>query len=413
MPPRAELKTDARLLLARQPVYDTELNVFAYELLHRSMDPARFSIGDGNAASSQLLLDAFGPAGIADLTEGLPALINFTEHLILHPPAVPPGLIIVEVLEHVRPTSRVTAGLAALRARGFRIALDDFRHHAALEPFLALADIVKIDVLAMSEPELRTEVRKLRNHPLRLLAEKIESWEMYNHCADLGFSYFQGFFLAHPQAVRGERHGHDDAALLTLLEDLLRTHAAPEFARVLGRRDQMPALRMLRLANGPDRCGEDMLEALEDALARLGARAAGRACIAVLAGIDHKPRELVHLALARARACELLGEVSGARLAVRGFETGVLSLLDAFLDQPMAKPLVTPGDAHLELTAACSESGEIGVLLATAIAFEKGDWGNAPWDTLVPLGIDKAAAEAAYLGSLRWARHAMEAMFSG
>ena len=413
MLPSAEARRDARLLLARQPVYDTELNVFAYELLHRSMDPARYSIGDGDAASSQLLLDAFGPAGIADLTEGLPALINFTEHLVLHPPAVTPGLIIVEVLEHVRPTARVTAGLAALRARGFRIALDDFRHHTALEPLLALADIVKLDVLAMSEPELRAEVRKLRNHPLRLLAEKIESWEMYNHCADLGFSYFQGFFLAHPQAVHGERPGPDDAALLTLLEDLLRARSHPEFARVLGRRDQMPALRMLRLANGPDRCGEGVLEALEDALARLGGRAAGRACIAVLAGIDHKPRELVHLALARARACELLGEVYEARLAARGFETGVLSLLDAFLDQPMANLLTTPGDAHAELSAACSQSGEVAALLATAIAFEKGDWGNAPWDTLGSMGIDKAAAEAAYLGSLRWARHAMEAMFSG
>ena len=91
MNPAAESAGQQQLLLARQPVFDTALNVVAYELLHRSMDPARFSTGDGDAASSQLLLDAFGPAGIADITEGKPALINFTEHLILHPPPCRPG----------------------------------------------------------------------------------------------------------------------------------------------------------------------------------------------------------------------------------------------------------------------------------------------------------------------------------
>jgi EAL and modified HD-GYP domain-containing signal transduction protein len=411
--PAAESAGQQQLLLARQPVFDTALNVVAYELLHRSMDPARFSTGDGDAASSQLLLDAFGPAGIADITEGKPALINFTEHLILHPPAVPPGLIIVEVLEDVRPTPRVIAGLRALRERGFGIALDDFRHHAALEPLLALADIVKLDVLAMSEPELRAEVRKLRNHPLRLLAEKIESWEMHNHCADLGFSYFQGFFLSHPQAVHGERQGPDQVALRAQLDALLRAGSQTELAQVLGSRDPMPGLRLLRLANGPDSRNEDRLETLEQALAALGPRAKGRSCIAVLASIEHKPRELLRLALARARACERLGEACSPAHAGSAFEAGVLSLIDAFLDAPAQSPGGGLGAAPGISAEGARRTAETGAWLATAIAFEKGEWSSAPWEELARLGVGKAEAEQAYLESLRWARRAMQAMFNG
>jgi c-di-GMP phosphodiesterase len=398
------------LLLARQPVYDTALNVFAYELLHRSMDPARFSTDDGDAASSQLLLDAFGPAGIADLTCGRPAFINFTEHLILHPPAVDPALVIVEVLEDVRPTPRVVSGLAALRARGFRIALDDFRHHTALEPLLALADIVKVDVLAMSEPELRTEVRKLRNHPLRLLAEKIESWEMHNHCADLGFSYFQGFFLARPLPVHGERQAPDPEGLRARLLGLLEARDAPACLPFLGARDPMPGLRLLRLANGPDSKGNARVETLTEALAALGPRAAGRSCIALLAGMDHKPRALLHLALARARTCERLGEAGTPALAAAGFTAALASLFDAFLDTP-ASP--DAGRTVAAVPAPPASPAQTGALLATAIAFEKGEWHCAPWEALATLGVGPTEAERAYLDSLHWAQQAMQAMFTG
>ncbi len=400
------------LLLARQPIFDASLNVFAYELLHRSMDPRRFSVGDGDVASSQLLLDAFGPAGIANLTEGRPAFINFTEHLILNPPSVATGQIIVEVLEDIPPTPLVIDGLAALRERGFRIALDDFRHHAAMEPMLELADIVKLDVLAMSEPQLRAEVRKLRNHPLRLLAEKIESWEMHNHCVDLGFSYFQGFFLAHPQAVHGERPGPDESALLASMAGLLRARTPAEFVSALEQPDPLPGLRLLRLANGPDREGERTLATLDDVVDTLGRRTAGRASIAMLAGVTGKPRELVRLALARARACELLGNACSPGLGAGGFEAGLFSLLDAFLDRPLPGLLQSVG-AHPQLRAAlCERSGSEAALVATAIAFEQAQWNTAPWEHLSALGVDKADAERAYLDSLVWADQGLQAMFS-
>ncbi|MFM7274763.1 MAG: diguanylate phosphodiesterase, partial [Gammaproteobacteria bacterium] len=118
---------DRTILLARQPIYDGSLGVFAYELLHRSIDPEQSRVRDGDEASSMVLVDAFGSPGLAGLTDGKPAFINFTEHLILNPPPVDPDLLVVEVLEDVRPSPAVIDGLRTLRERGFRIALDDFR----------------------------------------------------------------------------------------------------------------------------------------------------------------------------------------------------------------------------------------------------------------------------------------------
>jgi EAL and modified HD-GYP domain-containing signal transduction protein len=401
------------LLLARQPIFDAALNVFAYELLHRSIDPDRATALDGSAASSQLLLDAFGPTGITDISEGKPVFINFTEHLVLHPPSPVPPQLVVEVLEDVPATPGVIAGLRALRERGFRIALDDFRHHAALAPMLEVADFVKLDVLAMSEPELRTEVRKLRNYPVRLLAEKIESWEMHNHCVDLGFSYFQGFFLAHPQTFHGERPGVDETAILGAIGALLRAQDhAPALASAITC-DPMTRLRLLNLANGPDGDTQAVLHTPEEVIARLGPRTAGRACIAILAGITHKPRELLRLALARSRFCEQLGLLCGPVLAARAFETGTLSLLDAFLDRPLPELLHVLNASATPVGALLHLEGDTGALLSAATAFETATWDAVPWERLAAIGITKADAESAYLESLHWVSGALQALEPG
>ena len=401
------------LLLARQPIFDADLNVFAYELLHRSIDPDRATARDGSAASSQLLLDAFGPTGIADISDGKPVFINFTEHLVLHPPSPVPPQLVVEVLEDVPATPRVIAGLRALRERGFRIALDDFRHHAALAPMLEVADFVKLDVLAMSEPELRAEVRKLRNYPVRLLAEKIESWEMHNHCVDLGFSYFQGFFLAHPQTFHGQRPGVDEAAMLGAIGALLRAQDEASALAAAIPHDPLTRLRLLKLANEPDGDTHSVLHTPEEAIARLGPRTAGRACIAILAGIPNKPRELLRLALARSRFCEQLGLLCGPLLAARAFETGTLSLLGAFLDRPLPAVLHVMNASAAPVDALLHFEGDTGALLGTATAFETADWDGVPWERLAALGISKADAESAYLESLHWVSRALQALEPG
>ena len=48
----------SRVLVGRQAIYDRDLNVVAYELLHRSSDANRAVFKDGDLATSQLLMNA-------------------------------------------------------------------------------------------------------------------------------------------------------------------------------------------------------------------------------------------------------------------------------------------------------------------------------------------------------------------
>src|SRR5690606_8747626 len=104
-----------------------------------------------------------------------------------------------------------------LSNQGYTIALDDFIYHESLQPLVSLANLVKIDIIPLTRDQIRDHVHMLRQHPVRLLAEKVESKDDYDFCAELGFDYFQGYFFAEPKVIRGQRLPNNRLAILKLL----------------------------------------------------------------------------------------------------------------------------------------------------------------------------------------------------
>lgn len=402
------------ILLARQPIYDASLNVVAFELLYRSMSLDSADVRDGDEASSRVLLTAFGGAGILEVSDGKPVFINFTKHLILNPPPVDPEHLVVEVLEDVPVTPELLDSVQRLRAQGYRIALDDFRHHPSLEPLVELADIVKLDVLELGEVKLRAEVRQLRNYPLRLLAEKIESWEMFNQCVDLGFSYFQGYFLSRPQVLHGRRVVPGRASVAAALAQLAQPDIDMAGLAATVSTDPVLSFNLIKLINSPLYRRPRPIESVRDAIAVLGIeRVRGWCYLLALARVGDKPQALTRIAMARARFCELLGDLAQGAAPARCFTLGILSTLDAFMDEELGV-LVAGLSLSTEMSSALlRREGSLGTVLATALAFETGTWAAVPWRELAALGIDQAAAERAYLDSLHWVSETMAALGSG
>ena len=405
---------DQPILLARQPIYDASLNVVAYELLYRAISPEAAEVHDGDEASSRVLLSAFGGAGIMDVTDGKPAFINFTKHLILNPPPVDPQHLVVEVLEDVAVTPELLESVRRLRAQGYRIALDDFQHHPSLEPLVELADIVKLDVLELGEVKLRAEVRQLRNYPLRLLAEKIESWEMYNQCIDLGFRYFQGYFLARPQLLRGRRAAPALPALVALMTQLADPDIGVGDLAASVSADPVLSFSLIRLINSPLYRRARPIESVREAIAALGVeRVRGWCYLLLLARIGGKPSELTRIAMRRARFCELLGDIATGAAPARCFTAGILSTLDAFMDEEL-EVLVEGMALSAELRAALlGREGCMGAVLETALAFETASWDRVPWRELAAHGIDQQGAERAYLESLHWVSQTLGGLEDG
>jgi EAL and modified HD-GYP domain-containing signal transduction protein len=135
------------VFVGRQPIFNKDLGVYAYELLFRSGDQSNHAvILGGDSATAQVVLNAFMEIGLSNLVGEHKAFLNFTEGFLLREniPLFPRAQLVIEVLETVKPTPAVIKAVEHLRGLGYTIALDDFFYTDEYKPLVALADIIKL-----------------------------------------------------------------------------------------------------------------------------------------------------------------------------------------------------------------------------------------------------------------------------
>lgn len=394
-------------LFARQPIFDKSLKVVAYELLFRSNESVDMARLDGDKASSHVIFYAFGEHNVTDVIGQHQAYINFTRNLLVSPPPLPPKQLVIEVLENVEADEEVIEGLRKLKKAGYTIALDDFFLNDHTRVLLDFADIIKIDVLSLSEMEVQEHMALLRSKNVKLLAEKVETYEMLERCKQQGFDYFQGYFLSRPQVVEGVKVNETKSAVLQLLSTL--TNPMADFDDVVETIAVDPKLsyRILRLVNSAAVGLKRKIDSLSHAVAMLGlTQIRNWAIFLLLISNDQKPRELCTLSLTRAKWCELLGtRLYGRTLGEMGFTAGLLSNLDAFMDMPMERLVEQLHFAEQIKTALVSRSGKIGEILQLAILHEQGRWQDMDWDFLKQHELTESDLNTIYTSALSWAQH--------
>src|SRR3954452_15344065 len=390
--------------IARQPIFDRQRQVAGYELLFRSGDDAAHASFDSNDdATSNVVLNTMTEFTLDHVVGTNKAWINVTRKFILDglADALPPKRVNLELLENQDVDDLLLAALARLRERGFTIALDDFTYDETSELLLPLADIVKIDVMALGLVGAEDQLKLVRKHDVSVLAEKVETPEEFAECSAAGFQFFQGYFFAKRELMRTKSIGANRLSLLQLLAALQDPDIALAKLEELIQRDVALSYRLLRYINSRFFSLRTRVDGIGRAVALLGLSNVKRwATMTVFAGIQGKPRELLNLALVRARMCELLGPEINESHADQLFTLGLFSVVDALLDQPMHEVLAAvpfPTEMVLALT---THRGPKGDLLRQVLAWERGDFERAS-GVLRPEVIAEAHRSA-----LVWAQNA-------
>ena len=101
----------ADIFIGRQPIFDLNMNVFAYELLFRRDNQSQSAlIHDGDSATSQVLMNCFVDIGLENIVGSKMAFINLTKTFISNPDLImiaPADQLVVEVLEDIEPTDDI------------------------------------------------------------------------------------------------------------------------------------------------------------------------------------------------------------------------------------------------------------------------------------------------------------------
>src|SRR5690606_19740960 len=140
------------------------------------------------------VINSFLQIGIEELSDGKPCFVNFTETLLENtvPTFLQPELMVVEILETVRPTEKIIENCMKLKAQGYKIALDDFElveNDINFNKLISLADIIKIDIQKTNQFEQLKIMNELQNRNIVFLAEKVETRGEFEQCLYDGYSY--------------------------------------------------------------------------------------------------------------------------------------------------------------------------------------------------------------------------------
>ncbi len=398
------------LYIGRQPIYDRDLSVVAYELLYRDGLDNRAEFEDGEHASTQVIINTFMELGLESIVGSSPAYINLPRAFFVgaHPLPFTSEQVVLELLENIAADPLTLSGVARLRHEGFKIALDDFEHDEARLPLLEHADVVKIDLTLTAREQLPELLADYQGRGLKVLAEKVESQEAYQYCHDLGFDLFQGYFFCEPKIISGKPLPSNRLAIMNLLSKVQDPKVQVAELESLISKNVTLSYRLLRYINCATFALRREVDSIHQAILLLGLINIKNwlSLMLMSKSSTDKPRELMTTALLRARFCELLVAERRGLNREQGFTVGLFSVLDALMDQPMDELLdAMPLSTEIKL-ALIDHEGAMGQMLAGVTAYERGDY-----VLLKELGVDISGYRSHYLEALTWADEASRTLY--
>jgi len=352
--------------IGRQPILDRKMKLFAYVLqFHQGLNPNQESV----EASAQLLAKTESEIGLQAIVGGHVALINLPRDVMVQSNDFASfedkHNLVLEIPNYVDKDVDVLKKLKELKSQGVAIALDNYIEEDASLKLANISDFVKLDNEALSEVKMKSAIEALHAKGKKVIAEKVDTEEMYQYLKKLGFDYFQGYFFTNPVIINGKKLTGNKLTLLQILAKINDPKTSfKELSSILSK-DVALTHKLLVAVNNPAAMIPIEVETVSDALNYMGLkRLKFWVNMMMLSDLNDVPKELLTTSLMRAKFCEALAIKAGfQREKDSYFLVGLFSNLGAFFRSPVAEIVAEmPLSAEIKL-ALIERKGSMGEAL--------------------------------------------------
>ncbi len=400
------------IYVARQPIFDRENKIYGYELLYRNSEKNAFdpSVSD-EQATSELLINSYFSFGMEKLIGKGRAFINFDKKLLKDetPLLLDPKRLIVELLETIEPDEELYEALIRLKQKHYTLALDDFCIKYKYPRLIQMVDIIKVDFMQNTKQEIQDIYKTMRKWGKVLLAEKIESQEVFDWAKDMGFDYFQGYFFSKPSMMKSHTVKYISPQDIAILKEM--SVKDPDFKKIslIIEREPITAYKLLKLVNA-NFTKSYRISSILQALALLGVDTLRKwfTLIMVHKLAKDQPKELIKVSMQRAKFFELLGEKNEQlREKSRNKQdypikdknemmlVGVLSTMDVILNKPMSEVVKElPLSDNIVRTLLMEKDSPYLEDYKALLAYEKGDFDKKEIEDLAEYDLSKIYFQA-------------------
>ena len=398
---------DCNYLISRQPVFGQQLNVVGYEV---QTCPIMSNESEAAPADAErALFTMFTDAMLDDIVGNHTCFMNLTAAGLAENlwKLVPRKRVVLGFLQEFGPSSDEANGLVSCVANGYRFVLSGDISTASLEFIGNRAHAIRVDAMANPPEELEKRVQELRRYNTKLLAVNVDTYDDLEFCKTLGFDFYAGRFVSRT----GSHVREIPVNRLTMMRILAKLQQPDmemsELDKIISQ-DVSLTFKLLRYANSAAIGLSRKVSSTGHAVRLIGMDMLRNwTRVLLLSSVEDKPRELMTIALVRARMCERLSASLKNVQKDSFFSAGLLSVLDALLDCPMETAL-----AELPLVDEVREglihkAGQIGQALRCTIAYERADWEEVQF-----YGLPQLPIRDIYMEALSWAKQVTSGLLS-
>jgi len=396
-----------KFFLGRQPILNRHQEIVGYELLFRSADISYAIIEDYNQAIASVITQVLSIFGVEEVLGGKLGFINVQANMLLSEEVelMPTGQTVLELLEFMVFDDQIIERCRELKERGFMLALDDHEYNSDNQTLYELVDIVKIDILQTGMDALPEVVSGLRGSPVKILAEKVETFEQFNICMKLGFDLFQGYFFQRPTVLNRKKIDISAMAMMKLLQQLLGGASVADLEQIFKENPTL-SYSLLRLVNSVAMALRQKINSLRHAIVMLGfenLRRWAQLSLFVTSDARGANNPLLEMAAVRGRMMEILILQKGYSedYAEAAFMTGILSQLDILYEITMSEIISSLNLSEDVGKALLERKGRLGNLLALVEKVEATDF-EAITRLLDVCGVTMEELLEAQLESFNW-----------
>lgn len=365
---------------ARQPIFDCEQNLYAYNLHFRNDNGDFFSENAGGNATSKLVAASQFKSLLPELTNGNLAHVNFNVESLLrgYPSKLPADQAVVALVGHVYPKRSLGEACEKLYEAGFKLLIDDYQHTTSWLPIIPYLAIVQVDANSVSINEIRCLQRlKAQHGNLRIAVKSVSTVEVFESFKSLGFDYFQGRFFTQGQLLESKLHLLTHSGITKeLLECLAQPNKLPvtisNFQSTSSVLDQFECSLVLM-----GKIEEKQVFEVEAACSNIerGELLKLVAFFLVAQSNRGNSSELLAMSLVRAKFNEELALVCKSAInQIDAFLAGIFSLLDVMLHSSFDAIVKQLPLSCAIKEALVSKTGKLAQITLISQCFETADW---------------------------------------
>ena len=244
--------TDTSAMFVAQPVFNRDKQRYAVELLYSNSSNISALQLDANLSNEQLTRYC------QEITEQAEqyrttVFVGVSAELLLAAAKLSllPGRTVLTLAGAIDVTPALLTAVAAYKQQGFRFAINNSSVSDHTLPLLALANIIRLDLLGSDLTAVERYKKRYGRPDLLWLAEKVETDDQFAACKALGCDLFQGYFLTDALAVDGKKIEPGALKLTEIIRCLFSDE--PDINQLATLLNDEPAIVMsiLKIANSP------------------------------------------------------------------------------------------------------------------------------------------------------------------